>query len=98
MQEIKDNLTNTIKNLYNLDFEPDITPSPENIDADYSTNAPLKLAKELHKSPMEIAEELKTNFETLETVSREGHDLSEVTEPRNDGSEGAFRKSIISDF
>ena len=58
MDEIKVRLKQTIKNLYNLDFEPEITVSPANIDADYSSNAPLKLAKELHKSPMEIAEAL----------------------------------------
>ena len=58
MQEIKDSLKKLIKDLYGLDFDPDFTPSPSNIDADYSTNAPLKLAKELHKSPMEIASEL----------------------------------------
>lgn len=58
MDEIKQKLKLIIKNLYNLDFEPELTPSPENIDADYSTNAPLKLAKDLHKPPMQIAEEL----------------------------------------
>ncbi|MBQ9484615.1 arginine--tRNA ligase [Candidatus Saccharibacteria bacterium] len=58
MDEIKARLKQAIKNLYNLDFEPEITVSPANIDADYSSNAPLKLAKELHKSPMEIAEAL----------------------------------------
>ena len=58
MQDIKERLQTAIKKLYGLDFEPDITPSPDNIDADYSSNAPLKLAKELHKSPMAIAEEL----------------------------------------
>ncbi len=58
MDEIKQKLKLIIKNLYNLDFEPELTPSPDNIDADYSTNAPLKLAKDLHKSPMQIAEEL----------------------------------------
>lgn len=58
MEEIKQRLKDTIKDLYGLDFEPEITPSPENIDADYSTNAPLRLAKDLHKSPMQIAEEL----------------------------------------
>jgi len=59
MEEIREQLQKIIKNLYNLDFEPELTPSPENIDADYSTNAPLKLAKDLHKPPMLIAEELK---------------------------------------
>ncbi|MBR6505405.1 arginine--tRNA ligase [Candidatus Saccharibacteria bacterium] len=58
MQEIAEKLKNAIKDLYGLDFNPEITPAPENINADYSSNAPLKLAKELHKSPMQIAEEL----------------------------------------
>ena len=61
MQEIRSQLRTAIKDLYGLaDFDPELTPSPANIDADYSTNAPLKLAKQLHKNPMEIAEELCT--------------------------------------
>ena len=63
MDEIRENLKQAIKNLYNLDFDPEITPSPENIDADYSTNAPLRLAKDLHKSPMQIAEELNNELD-----------------------------------
>ena len=70
MQDIKNQLEKTIKNLYNLDFKPEFTPAPDNIDADYSTNAPLKLAKELHKSPMQIAEEL--NKELNANVSAPG--------------------------
>ena len=58
MQEIRVELKKVIQDLYGLDFEPELTPSPDNIDADYSSNTPLKLAKELHKSPMEIATEL----------------------------------------
>ena len=58
MQEIREELKRVIHDLYGLDFEPELTPSPDNIDADYSTNAPLKLAKALHKSPMQIAEEM----------------------------------------
>lgn len=98
MQEIKETLKKVIKNLYNLDFEPEITPSPENIDADYSTNAPLKLAKELHKSPIEIANEIEQEIEknTFEGRAQQREAL-EATEPRNDGSEGASRKSIITD-
>ena len=59
MEEIRGKLKQAIKNLYDFDFDPDLAPAPNNIDADYSTNAPLKLAKELHKPPMQIAEELK---------------------------------------
>ena len=69
MQEIRNNLKVVIKNLYNLDFDPEISPAPANIDADYSTNAPLKLAKELHKPPMEIAKELLSELETKDIFS-----------------------------
>lgn len=58
MENLRDNLKKVILDLYGIDFEPEITPAPENIDADYSSNAPLKLAKELHKNPMEIAAEV----------------------------------------
>lgn len=69
MQEIRVELKKIIKDLYDLNFDPDFSPSPDNIDADYSSNAPLKLAKELHKSPMEIASELKEHFDNVEISS-----------------------------
>ena len=72
MQEIRDQLKKVIQDLYGLDFDPEITPSPDNIDADYSTNAPLKLAKELHKSPMEIAEELERSGEQKASITPPG--------------------------
>lgn len=58
MEQIREQVKTTIKDLYGLDVAPDITPSPENIDADYSSNIALKLAKDLHKAPMEIANEI----------------------------------------
>ena len=70
MQEIKAKLKKVIQDLYGLNFEPELTPSPENIDADYSTNAPLKLAKELHKPPMEIAEKLNQKLDA--NISKPG--------------------------
>ncbi len=63
MQEIQARLKQIIKNLYGLDFDPDFSPSPDNIDADYSSNVPLKLAKMLHRSPMEIAGELQNQLQ-----------------------------------
>ena len=92
MQDIKAQLKQIIHDLYGLDFEPDLTPSPDNIDADYSSNAPLKLAKELHENPMAIAEKL-ANSAFEEHIWRRAK--YGATEPRNDGSEGAFRKSTI---
>ena len=89
MQEIREELKKVIKDLYGLDdFDPELTPSPDNIDADYSSNAPLKLAKELHKSPMEIAEELQARMAqlgTFESICDNGSKLA--SEPRNDGRE-----------
>jgi len=58
MEILKDLLKKTILDLYDVDFEPEIVPAPLNIEADYSSNAPLKLAKDLHKNPFEIAEEI----------------------------------------
>ena len=69
MQDIQIQLKTVIHDLYGLDFDPDITPSPDNIDTDYSSNAPLKLAKSLHKSPMEIAEALSKAFPQNSTPS-----------------------------
>ena len=66
MQEICEQLKNVVKRLYGFDVEPDITPAPDNIDADYSSNIALKLAKDLHKAPMEIAGEIKDNFNTID--------------------------------
>ena len=63
MQDAKHQLKKVIQELYNLDFEPELTPAPENVPADYSTNAPLKLARELHQNPMQIAEVLKTGLD-----------------------------------
>ncbi|MBR0488422.1 arginine--tRNA ligase, partial [Candidatus Saccharibacteria bacterium] len=86
MQEIREQLKNAIKDLYGLaDFDPELTPSPANIDADYSSNAPLKLAKELHKPPMEIAEELcdkMAQLGTFESICDNGSKLA--SEPCND--------------
>jgi len=94
MQEIKTQLKKVIQDLYGLDFEPELTPAPENIDADYSTNAPLRLAKDLHKSPMQIASDIDARFETLETVSRNPHEDFAVSEPRNDGRERTRSKEF----
>ena len=71
MQEIKNRLRDIIHELYNLDFDPELTPSPDNISADYSTNAPLKLAKEFHKPPMEIAKEIMARVTSSEGAPRE---------------------------
>ena len=88
MQELKVELKKVIHDLYDLDFDPELTPSPDNIDTDYSTNVPLKLAKALHKPPMQIAEEIYTELAQLDTfVSMCDQRGALASEPRNDGRE-----------
>ena len=90
MQEIQELLGKIIQNLYGIDFEPEVVPAPENIEADYSSNAPLKLAKELHKNPMEIGEELIEAF-----VSVRDNGSERRSEPRNDGRERGGEQKIL---
>ncbi|MBR3132238.1 arginine--tRNA ligase [Candidatus Saccharibacteria bacterium] len=94
MEEIITLLTQTIKDLYNLDFHPELIPSPDNLDADYSTNAPLKLAKELHKSPMEIASEIET-FISDNGGFRSAAARGLAREPHGDGRE---RRDPVADI
>ena len=94
MEQIKESLKQSIKNLYSLDFEPEITPAPENIDADYSSNTPLRLAKELHKPPMQIAEELLAELKSFASVATNGELLaSEACDDRPERS-GSQKISI----
>ena len=67
MDEIRESLKGVIRELSGIDFEPEVTVAPENIEADYSANVPLKLAKELHKAPMEIANELDANLTSFKS-------------------------------
>ena len=58
MEELREILKKAIFELFEIDFEPEIVVSPENIEADYSSNVPLRLAKELHDNPFNIAEKI----------------------------------------
>ena len=71
MQDIREQVKTAIKKVFDIDFEPEVAPAPENIGADYSSNAPLKLAGVLHKAPMEIAKELEVALEGV-SVSNPG--------------------------
>ena len=59
MKSVFVELKKAIKKLYDLDFNPEVTVAPGNIEADYASNVAMRLAKELHRAPMEIAEEIK---------------------------------------
>ena len=58
MENLRDMLKKAILELYGIDFEPEIVAAPENIEADYASNVPLKLAKEFHDNPFSMAEKI----------------------------------------
>ncbi len=76
MEELQISLKNIIKDHFGLDFEPEITPAPENIPADYSSNAPLKLTKALRRSPLQIAGELKSLLDDHFNQSSEAQNIT----------------------
>ena len=63
MESLRENLKKVILEVFGIDFEPEIVPAPSNVEADYSSNAPFKLAKEVHKNPLEIAEEISSKID-----------------------------------
>jgi arginyl-tRNA synthetase len=99
MQEISEQLKTTIRNLYGLDVEPNITPSPGNIDADYSSNVALRLAKDLHRAPMEIANEIASKISAkVSTPGFLNFTLSdEYLSAQIDNLSTNFRENISSD-
>lgn len=59
MEQIKTALEAYLKAQGITDVTPELSVAPANTGADFSTNLAMKLAKYLHKSPMEIAEDIK---------------------------------------
>src|SRR5437762_3091027 len=57
MQELSNSVKQTVKDLYNLDVEPELS-RPEEQFGDFSTNVALQLAGKLNKKPRQIAEAL----------------------------------------
>ena len=55
MENIKNKLTEIIKELFSVETEVEVTSAPENTGADYASNVAMKLAKEVGKNPREIA-------------------------------------------
>lgn len=58
MENVKTSLKKTIKELFDLDVEPEVVAAPTNVSADFSSNVAMQMAKELHKAPFEIAGEI----------------------------------------
>ena len=66
MREIEEQLKQIITEVYELsEFEPEVTLAPEETGADYASNVAMQLARELHKAPREIAEEIAAKFSDI---------------------------------
>jgi arginyl-tRNA synthetase len=57
MEEISAALVSVIKNVYNLDVQPELSRPDEQF-GDYATNVALQLAKQVGKNPRQVATEL----------------------------------------
>ena len=63
METIKTILEQAIKNVFGIDFDVEITEAPADTGADFASNVAMKLAKEVHKNPKEIADILVEQME-----------------------------------
>lgn len=64
MQEVKQTIQSAVKELFDIEFEPELT-RPEEKFGDYATNIAMHLAPKLSKPPKEIAEALQANINSL---------------------------------
>lgn len=69
MKEIETALNSAIQKLWGVDFEAEVTVAPEGVEADFSSNVAMQLARTLKKNPREIAEALKEALRSEFTVS-----------------------------
>lgn len=58
MESVKEDLKQTIRKLFDLEIEPEVTVAPANVEADFSSNVAMRMAKELHRAPLDIAKQI----------------------------------------
>lgn len=63
MEEIQAQLSQIVKQLFDVEMPVELTVAPEGTGADYASNIAMRLAKLAHKAPMAIAGEIKTELE-----------------------------------
>lgn len=63
MENIREKLTEVIKELFGVEVVPEMAVAPEETGADYASNVAMRLAKVARKAPILIAEEIKAGFE-----------------------------------
>ncbi|MBQ6510985.1 arginine--tRNA ligase [Candidatus Saccharibacteria bacterium] len=69
MEDVKNRLKEVIKESFNFDVEPEVTVAPGNVEADFSSNVAMQMARELHKAPFEIAEQIAEKMSDFKAVA-----------------------------
>jgi arginyl-tRNA synthetase len=69
MQELKNAVKTAVKELFNIDVEPELTRPDEQF-GDYATNVALKLASKTGENPRDIAAKLLDKLQSIEMVER----------------------------
>lgn len=69
MNDIKNLIKQTIGNIFSIDVDPILT-RPEVSFGDFTCNVAMQIAKQLDKSPREIAESLKSTLEKNENIEK----------------------------
>ena len=74
MREIERQLKEIVNELFGIDdFSPEVTVAPEDTGADFASNVAMKLAKEVHMSPRELAEKIAEKVSGFEvSIARPG--------------------------
>lgn len=68
-------ITQHVKNLYDVDIPVEVN-KPDRQFGDFSTNVALKISKLIKRSPLEIAEELKTDLLNISEIEFKSIDIS----------------------
>ncbi len=93
MEEIKEKLRAVISELFGIDFSPNVTVSPKEFKADYSTNVAMAISKQVGKNPREVAEKI------VKALDDSGYEI-EIAGPGflNFKSSDEYFKAKIADF
>ena len=65
MNELVLKIKNVVKELFDVDVTPEVTPAPKNTGADFSSNVAMKLAGMLKQNPRQVAEQLAGKFDDI---------------------------------
>ena len=65
MNELVLKIKNVVKELFDVDVTPEVTPAPKNTGADFSSNVAMRLAGMLKQNPRQVAEQLAGKFDDI---------------------------------